>query len=48
MKIDCSEHRKTMELLSLKIQLEKDVQEGEKLDEIRKRIEELQKELGLD
>ena len=48
MKTDCREYSKSMELLSLKIQLEKGIHDKDKLDEIRKRIEELQKELGLD
>ncbi len=48
MKTDCGEYRKSMELLSLKIQLEKGGHDRDKLDEIRERIEDLQKELELD
>ena len=48
MKVNCGEYRKSMELLSLKIQLEKGEKDRDKLDEIRKRIEDLQKELKLD
>ncbi len=48
MKVNCGEYRKSMELLSLKIQLEKGCLDKDKLDEIRKRIEDLQNELELD
>ncbi len=48
MKVNCGEYRKSMELLSLKIQLEKGVHDKDRLDEIRKRIEDLQKELEID
>ena len=37
-----------MELLSLKLQLERGVHDKDELDKIRKRIEDLQKELELD
>jgi len=48
MKIDCGEYRKSMELLALKVQLERDAHDKDELDEIRKRIEDLEKELELD
>ena len=48
MKINCGEYRKSMELLSLRMQLEKGSTDKDKIEEIRKRIETLQKELELD
>ncbi|MFC1869006.1 hypothetical protein ACFL0H_12855 [Thermodesulfobacteriota bacterium] len=48
MKIDCQEHSKSMELLSLKMQLEKGISDPDKLTSIKKRIAVLQKELELD
>jgi len=48
MKINCQEHRKTMELLSLKKALKESISDTKKLDEIKKRIRTLEKELGLD
>jgi hypothetical protein len=45
---DCNEHRKTMVLLALKIQLEKGISDQAKRLEIEKRIEELEKELEID
>jgi hypothetical protein len=48
MTVNCQEHRKSMELLSLKIQLEKEISDPVKREEIRKRIEVLEKELELD
>ncbi len=48
MKINCGEYRKSMELLSLKIQLERGGRDKDELDKIRKRIEDLQRELKLD
>jgi len=45
---DCIEHRKSMELLSLKLQLEKGIPDPVKRKEIEKRIKELEQELELD
>lgn len=45
---NCDEYRKGMELLALKIQMEKEIQEPVKREEIIKRIEALEKELDLD
>lgn len=48
MTVNCQEHRKNMELLSLKIQLEKGISDPVKREETRKRINALEKELELD
>ena len=45
MRVDCREYRMTMELLSLKMQLEKGVSDPVKRLEIEKRIKLLNKEL---
>lgn len=46
--VNCQEHRKSMELLSLKMQLEKGISDPVKRDEIKKRITILEEELELD
>jgi hypothetical protein len=48
MAVNCQEHRKSMELLSLKMQLERGISDPEKLDEIEKRVATLEEELELD
>jgi hypothetical protein len=48
MTVNCREHRKSMELLSLKMQLEKGISDPIKRDEIEKRIAILEEELDLD
>jgi hypothetical protein len=48
MKVDCGQHRKTMELLGLRSLLEKGVMDPGEREEIERRIEILEKELGLD
>ena len=45
---NCNEHRKSMELLSLSMQLEKGISDPVKRKEIEKRIADLEKELELD
>jgi hypothetical protein len=47
MKVNCQEHRKSMELLGLRMRLKKGIPEPEELKEIKKRIRVLEKELGL-
>jgi len=47
MKVNCQEHRKSMELLGLKIKLKKGIPDPEEQKEIKKRIRVLEKELGL-
>ena len=48
MSVNCQEHRKSMELLSLKMQMQKGISDPVKRDEIEKRIKILEKELELD
>jgi hypothetical protein len=48
MTVNCQEHRKSMELLSLKMQLEKGILDPVKRDEIEKRVAILEAELELD
>lgn len=47
MPINCSEHRKTLELLSLKIKLEKGINDPDEKKDITRRIAELEGELKL-
>jgi hypothetical protein len=48
MKINCQEHRKTMELLALRKRVGKGISDPKELNEIKKRIRSLEKELRLD
>lgn len=48
MKINCQEHRKDMELLSLRMRLGKGISDSEELREVKERIEALEEELKLD
>ncbi len=48
MNINCRQHRKTMELLSLKLRLEREKLDSKQREEIRKRIRALEKELQMD
>jgi hypothetical protein len=48
MKINCQEHRKTMELLALRRALEKGISDPKELDNVKERIRTLEKELRLD
>jgi hypothetical protein len=48
MKINCQEHRKDMELLSLRMRLEKGISDPEELREAEERIKALEEELELD
>lgn len=48
MRVNCQEHRQSMELLGLKLKLEKGVQDPKERAEIEKRIEALEKDLKLD
>jgi len=48
MKINCQEHRKTMELLALRKALGKGISDPKKLNQVKERIRVLEKELGLD
>jgi hypothetical protein len=46
--VNCRDYRKSMELLGLKRQLEKGIPDPQARDAIVRRIETLEKELGLD
>jgi hypothetical protein len=48
MKVDCGQHRRTMELLGLRRLLERGVLDSREREEIERRIEILEKELELD
>ncbi len=48
MNVNCQEHRKSMELLGLKLRLKEGIADREERDEVKKRIAVLQKELKLD
>jgi hypothetical protein len=48
MKVNCQEHRRSMELLGLKLRLEKGLIDPKERDEIEKRIRALEKDLNLD
>ncbi|MEJ2025216.1 MAG: hypothetical protein P8Y00_09420 [Deltaproteobacteria bacterium] len=48
MQISCAEHRKSMELLGLKIRLKEGRCDSEERKTIEERIEELEKELKMD
>jgi len=48
MKVNCQDHRQSMELLGLKLRLEKDLMDPKEQDEIEKRIRALEKDLKLD
>ena len=45
MSVNCVEHRKFMELVALRMKLEKPDDDGEDREQIRKRIKELEMEL---
>jgi len=47
MKVNCNDHGKTMELLALRVKLEKGIPDPVALREVKERIEILEKELGL-
>ena len=46
--VNCQEHRKSMELLGLKLRLKEGIADQDERDEVKKRIALLQKELKLD
>jgi hypothetical protein len=48
MKVNCDQHGKTMELLALRLKLEKGIPNPVELSQVKERIETLEKELGLD
>ncbi len=48
MKVNCQDHRKSMELLGLQMRLKNGVADAKEQKEIEKRIKTLQKELKMD
>ena len=48
MKVNCQDHRKSMELLGLQVRLRNGVADAKEQKEIEKRIKTLQKELKMD
>ena len=46
--VNCQEHRKSMELIGLKLRLKEGISDPEERDEVKMRITVLQKELKLD
>lgn len=48
MTINCGEHRSSMELLALRLRLQKEMTSKKEQEQIEKRIGELEKELALD
>ncbi|MBW1910586.1 MAG: hypothetical protein JRJ11_13770 [Deltaproteobacteria bacterium] len=48
MKVNCQDHRKSMELLSLKLRLKKGVSNPEEQKNVKKRIRALERELSMD
>jgi len=48
MKVNCQDHRRSMELLGLRLKLEKGVPDQKEREDIEKRIRELEKDLNLD
>jgi len=48
MNINCQDHRKSMELLELKLRLKKGINDSKALEEVQTRIKILEKELKLD
>jgi hypothetical protein len=48
MKVDCQQYSKTMELLSLKVRLEKGIHDPEERSAVKDRIAILERELKLD
>jgi hypothetical protein len=47
-KTDCQAHRKSMELLGLKMRLKQGISDPEEKESLKKRIRELEKELQMD
>ena len=48
MKVNCQDHRKSMELLGLQIRLKNGVADAKEQKEVEKRIRDLEKELKMD
>ncbi len=48
MKVDCQEHRKSMELLALQLRLKRGITDPQEKRELEERITLLEKELNMD
>lgn len=48
MKVNCQDHRKSMELLGLQVRLKNGIGDEKEQKEIEKRIRDLEKELKMD
>jgi hypothetical protein len=48
MDVNCQQHRKSMELLSLRIRVEKGISDPKEREEVKRRIRVLEKELEID
>jgi len=48
MKVNCQDHRQSMELLGLRLRLEKERLDPKEREDIEKRIKALEKDLALD
>jgi len=48
MKVNCQDHRRSMELLGLKLRLEKGILDPKERDEIEEQIRALEKDLKID
>ncbi|MBW1868499.1 MAG: hypothetical protein JRF52_05225 [Deltaproteobacteria bacterium] len=48
MNVNCQEHRKSMELIGLKLRLKKSISDQEERNDIEKRIRILERDLKLD
>ncbi|RLC27638.1 MAG: hypothetical protein DRH56_02130 [Deltaproteobacteria bacterium] len=48
MKVNCQDHRKSMELLGLRRRLKEGIRDPRERDQVEKRIRTLEKELGMD
>jgi len=48
MTVNCQDHRQSMELIGLKMQLERGVKDPKERQDIEERIRELEKDLKLD
>ena len=48
MQISCAEHRKSMELLGLKVRLKEGISDPRERESVEERIRELEKELNME
>ena len=48
MKVNCTDHRKSMELLGLQLRLSEGIPDPREKKQVEERVEELERELGID